>query len=212
MIEMIRLIFLLPVVVFLSCSHKTFNPGWTKEKSPRTFIARFETSKGDFDIEIVRELSPLAADRVYQLVTHKYFDNNLFYRVVSDFVVQFGDLDSMTTSKWEKYKVADEPLLRSNLKGTVSFARTGKDSRGTQLYINLKDNIMLDTLSYEGVTGFPVFGQVVNGMNVVETIYSGYGNEIFEVYDSLANDRRGFLKKFPYLDSIKRAYIIPAKK
>ena len=204
--------FLLATVIVVSCTHKGFKRSWTKEQSPQSFSARFETSKGNFDIEVYREQSPQAADRLYQLLKHKYFDNNLFYRVVPNFVVQFGSIDTVTTLQWEKYKVPDEPVTKSNTKSAISFARAGKDTRGTQLFINLKDNPRLDTLSYEGVIGFPVFGKVINGMSVIEALYGGYGDETMSVFDSLASNRERFSAKFPQLDSIKQAYIIEVKK
>ncbi len=193
---------------FSCCSKSTFNSKWTNETAPPTFIARFETSEGNFDVEVTREWSPQAADRLHQLLTHHFYDNALFYRVVPNFVVQFGNIDTTVTKKWEKFKVADEPVLKSNLKSYVSFARAGKDTRGNDLFINLKDNSRLDTVHYEGVVGFPVLGKVVKGMEVVETLYPEYGNKTMEVYDSLSANRKEYLKRFPKLDSIKKAYIL----
>jgi|SRR6218665_198754 len=198
-------------LLLICCSKSTFDPQWTKTTSPETFTARFETSRGNFDIEVTRKWSPQAADRLHQLLTHHFYDNMLFYRVVPDFVVQFGNTDTMVYKKWEKFKVPDEPVLKSNLKGYVSFARAGKDTRGNDLFINLKDNARLDTVHYEGVTGFPVLGRVTNGMAAVEALYSGYGNKTMDVYDSLSPNRKKYLALFPKLDSIKKAYILKDK-
>jgi peptidyl-prolyl cis-trans isomerase A (cyclophilin A) len=195
-----------------SCSHSTFKAKWTKEKSPPSFTARFETSKGNFEIEVTREWSPQAADRFFQLLKHHYFDNILFYRVVPNFVVQFGNTDTLVTKKWNKYKVQDEPVIKSNLKATLSFARSGKDTRGTDLFINLKDNKRLDTINYSTVVGFPVFGTVVKGMETVEAMYGGYANKTMDVYDSLSSDRTKFLALFPKLDAIKKAYLLKPDK
>jgi cyclophilin family peptidyl-prolyl cis-trans isomerase len=205
---------LLIIVAFflISCSKSTFKPEWTKKTAPPTYTARFETSKGNFDIEVNRAWSPKAADRLHQLLTHHFYDNTLFYRVVPNFVVQFGNIDTTTTKKWEKFKVADEPVLKSNLKGYVSFARAGKETRGNDLFINLKDNVRLDTVSPEGVRGYPVLGYVTNGMNVVEKFYSEYGNKTMDVYDSLSANRKKYLSLFPKLDSIKKAYILKETK
>lgn len=200
------------IFCFCRCSSSRFHPGWTAEKSPESFIARFETSKGPFDIEVRRNFSPQAADRMFQLINHHFFDNTLFYRVVPGFVAQFGNLDTAITNRWEQYKVLDEPVLKSNIKGSVSFARSGKDSRGTQLFINLQDNPKLDTLNYSGVIGFPVFGTVINGMNVAESLFSGYGDSVFEKFDSLSSDKQKFLSQFPKLDSIKKTFILKPKK
>ncbi|MCF6129544.1 peptidylprolyl isomerase [Flavobacterium sp. AS60] len=196
---------------FICCSKSTFNADWTKETAPPNYTARFETSKGNFDIEVTREWSPQAADRLHQLLTHHFYDNQLFYRVVPNFVVQFGNIDTIVYKKWEKFKVPDEPVLKSNLKGYVSFARDGKETRGNDLFINLKDNVRLDTVSPKDVRGYPVLGYVINGMDVVEKLYSGYGNKTMDVYDSLSANRKKYLQLFPKLDSIKKAYIIKNK-
>lgn len=205
------LVILTAALLLICCSKSTFDPQWTKTTSPETFTARFETSKGNFDIEVTRKWSPQAADRLHQLLTHHFYDNMLFYRVVPDFVVQFGNTDTTVYKKWEKFKVSDEPVLKSNLKGYVSFARAGKDTRGNDLFINLKDNARLDTVHYEGVTGFPVLGRVTNGMTTVEALYSGYGNKTMDVYDSLSPNRKKYLALFPKLDSIRKAYILKDK-
>jgi len=203
-----KLFFCLTLLFLYACSHPTFKSKWTKEKAPASFTARFETSKGNFDVAITRSLSPLAADRFYQLVRHHYFDKVLFYRVVPGFVAQFGNIDTAATKKWEQHIIKDEPVTAGNLKGTISFARSVADSRGAHLFINLNDNKRLDTVSYFGVTGFPVFGKVTNGMNVVESLYSGYANATMDVSDSLGKDKVKFLEMFPKLDSIKRAYLL----
>ena len=193
------------------CSKSTFNAEWTKETAPPTYSARFETSKGNFDIQVTRAWSPQAADRLHQLLMHHFYDNTLFYRVVPNFVVQFGNIDTTVTKKWEKFKVADEPVLKSNLKGYISFARAGKETRGNDLFINLKDNQRLDTVHAENIVGYPVLGKVINGMNVVESFYAGYGNKTMDVYDSLSSNRSKYLQLFPKLDSIKKAYILKNK-
>ncbi|HNP32987.1 MAG TPA: peptidylprolyl isomerase [Flavobacterium sp.] len=195
----------------ICCSKSTFNPEWTKKTAPSTYTARFETSKGNFDIEITRKWSPAAADRLYQALTHHFYDNQYFYRVVPNFVVQFGNIDTIVYKKWEKFKVPDEPVLKSNLKGYVSYARDGKETRGNDLFINLKDNVRLDTVSPKDVRGYPPFGYVTNGMDVVEKLYSGYGNKTLDAYDSLSANRKKYLALFPKLDSIKKAYIIKDK-
>ncbi len=192
----------------ICCSKATFNPEWTKQMAPSTFKARFETSQGNFDMEITRAWSPQAADRLHQLLTHHFYDNQYFYRVVPNFVVQFGNIDTTITKKWDNFKVPDEPVLKSNLKGYVSFARAGKETRGNDLFINLKDNARLDTVTAQGIKGYPVLGYVTQGMDVVEKLYSGYGNKTLDVYDSLSANRAQYIKLFPKLDSIKKAYIL----
>ena len=200
------------VAFFLVCCSKvTFNAEWTKEPAPPTYIARFETSKGNFDIQVTRAWSPEAADRLHQLLLHRFYDNTLFYRVVPNFVAQFGNIDTTVTKKWDKFKVADEPVIKSNLRGYVSFARAGKETRGNDLFINLKDNQRLDTVRVENVVGYPVLGKVINGMDVVASFYALYGNKTMDVYDSLSANRKKYLQLFPKLDSIKKAYILKSK-
>lgn len=202
---------LLTFLILCGCSNTQFKSKWALKKAPETYIARFNTSKGSFDIKVTRRLSPLAADRMYQLLRYHYFDHTLFYRVVPNFVAQFGDLDTATINTWEKYKISDEPVLKSNKKGTLSFARSGKDSRGTQLYINLEDNPKLDTIYYNEVTGFPPFGEVINGMDVVESLYSGYGDTVFQNFDSIGDSNKKFILGYPKADSIISATFLKNK-
>lgn len=210
--KMKKLFILFLIIGTAGCSHTPFKSRWVKEKAPEIFNARFETSKGDFDIEVTREWSPLAADRFYQLVRHNFFTGILFYRVVPDFVAQFGPIDTSVSKRWDKYKIPDEPVIKGNLKGMLSYARAGKETRGTVLFINLKDNPRLDTIRSNGVTGFPAFGRVTRGMEVLESLYDEYGNQTMQVYDSLNGDRRRYMEMFPKLDSIKKAYLIKTKK
>ena len=195
-------------LLFYGCTKSLFQSKWTTEKSPAGFIARFETSKGSFDIEVNRKWSPAAVDRFYQLVKYGFYNKALFYRAVPNFVVQFGSSDSLAISQWSKFKIPDENVSYSNRKGTISFARAGKESRGTELFINLRDNSNLDTMMYENVRGFPAFGDVINGHEVVESIYSGYGDNTMNMLDTMYSNRSKFLNQYPGLDSIVRVYIL----
>ncbi|MFK7814400.1 MAG: peptidylprolyl isomerase [Maribacter sp.] len=199
------------LTLFICCSPAIFKSKWTKEIAPESYIARFETTKGVFDIEVKRKWSPKAADRFYQLVKYKYFDNGVFYRVVPEFVAQFGNGDSITKRAWNRLKIPDEKVILGNTKGTLSFARGGKESRTTDLYINLKDNTKLDTIDYNDVVGFPAFGKVINGMNVVAEIYSGYENTPASKMDILYSDRKKYLEEFPEIDEIQKVYFIEGK-
>jgi len=201
---------LLTIFIFLlvGCTKSLFQPKWTDERSPAGFIARFETSKGSFDIEVSRKWSPAAVDRFYQLVKYGFYNNALFYRSVPNFVVQFGSSDSLAISQWSKFRIPDEKVLYSNKKGTISFARAGKESRGTELFVNLRDNSGLDTMAYEEVQGFPAFGDVISGLDVVESIFSGYGDHTMSMLDTMYSNRSKFLSQFPNLDSITKAYIV----
>jgi len=102
-------IFTFILIVFaIGCGPRVFKTEWTKEISPEKYSARFETSRGNFDVEVERRLSPKAADRFYQLIRHDYFKNILFYRVVPDFVAQFGTSDSVVLNNWISTKIPDE--------------------------------------------------------------------------------------------------------
>lgn len=196
------------LIVFIGCSPAIFKTKWTKEIAPESYIARFETTKGVFDIEVKREWSPKAADRFFQLVKYKYFDDGVFYRVIPEFVAQFGNSKSRVKTAWNNQKIPDEKVILGNSIGTLSFARGGKESRTTDLFINLKDNSRLDTLNYNGVVGFPAFGKVINGMDVVTEIYSGYENTPASKMDVLYSDRKKYLEEFPKIDEIQKVYFI----
>lgn len=181
--------------------------GCAVKQAPKTYRAKFETTRGDFTVEIERDMSPAAAKRFYQLVRSGYFDNIAVYRVVPDFVAQFGATDSLRMKKWTGIKVPDEPVLMGNKRGALSFARAGKETRGTDVFINLKDNNRLDTIYYDSVRGFPAFGRVVLGMETVEQLYGGYGDTTIET-DQIYTDAEGFRKAYPKLDTIRKAYLV----
>lgn len=198
---------LIALCAFLcSCTNPKFKPEWTIEKSPATFTATFETTKGDFDIEVRRIWSPKAADRLYQLLKHGYYNDAIFYRVVPGFVAQFGNSDTVVMNQWRKIKIPDEPVLLRNKKGTVSFARSGKETRDLELFINLNDNPVLDTLNYEDVKGFPALGKVSKGMETVEQLYSGYGENTM-TNEHLYLNPALFYQTYPKLDKIVKAYL-----
>jgi len=206
-----QLIFVLLILFLNGCAKPVFISKWVDKKSPETFVTRFETSKGSFDIRVMRNSSPLAVDRFYQLIVHHFYDNAVFYRVVPGFVVQFGISDTVRMNYWKKYKIPDEKVVSGNIKGSLSYARSGFETRGTELFINLNDNARLDTVIYEGVKGFPTFGEVIRGMEVVESIYSGYSNSTMNKLDTMYLDRSRFIDIFPKLDLIHKAYILKEK-
>lgn len=196
------------VFTFIACSRSKFEKEWTTEKAPETFSARFETTKGNFEIEIRRSNSPAAADRLYQLISHGYYDNSVFYRVVPNYVAQFGNTDVAVMEQWRSVKIPDEPVRLGNKKGTISFARYGKETRDLELFINLNHNIRLDTTFVDGVKGYPALGQVSKGMEVVEELYSGYGERTMPEADNMYADRPDFMRTFVNLDVIRTAYIL----
>ncbi|MFD0798196.1 peptidylprolyl isomerase [Maribacter chungangensis] len=197
-------LYFLVFVGILGCSPKVFQKKWTKKIAPESYTVQFETSKGNFEIDVTRSLSPYAADRLYQLVTNRYFDGQLFYRVNPGFVAQFGSSNKAAYDSWNSIPVPDEAVVQGNEKGTLSFARGGPESRTTDLFINLGNNQRLDTIFYNDVRGFPSFGRVVEGMEVVTALYSGYADTTMKDMELMYTDKKAFLQKFPKLDSIYR--------
>lgn len=197
------------LLIFAACSRTRFYSSWLNETAPDSFTVRFYTTKGTFDIAVQRKLSPAAADRFYQQVMHRFFDGAYFYRVVPGFVAQFGPTDTIMKNAWAKSKVPDEPTLAQNTRGALAYARSGKESRNADLFINTQSNSpRLDTIRYNGVTGFPVFGHVIQNMSVVDSLYNGYSNQPQRIMDSV--DKKAILLKerFPKLDQIKRIKLI----
>ena len=181
---------------------------------PDSFIVHFETSRGGFDAMARRAWAPNGVDRLYTSVRDHYYDGARFYRVVKDFVAQFGmAADPRVTAAWRIRAIADEPVHHSNTRGTISYARGGPGTRSVQLYINLKDNARLDTLNG---FGFPPIAEVVSGMATVDSLYSGYGeaagarnpNGKGPPQDSIARQGNAYLERgFPKMDYIKQARV-----
>jgi peptidyl-prolyl cis-trans isomerase A (cyclophilin A) len=203
--------FLLFSIVLLSaCGSQKFKEKWLDTEAPNTFKARFETTKGNFDIVARRLWSPNGVDRLYQLITNNYYQDIAIYRVVPEFVAQFGiHNDTLINNRWRDNGVADEPVLAKNDAMSISFARGGVNTRSNQIFINLKDNHRLDKLAYSGVTGFPVVAKVIDGQENVLKFYDGYGDKLGRNQDSIAKFGNTFLReKYPKVDYIIKAYII----
>jgi peptidyl-prolyl cis-trans isomerase A (cyclophilin A) len=179
-------------------------PAKLKERAPATFRANFETSVGPFVIEVTRAWAPIGADRFYNLVKYGYFDGARFFRVVPNFMVQFGiHGDPKLNAVWSEANIPDDPVTQSNKRGFVTFAkRNAPNSRSTQLFINFKDNAGLDG------QGFAPFGQVVSGMDVVDKINAEHGQNPDQ--GLIQTQGNAYLTKaFPSLDYIKSARIAP---
>lgn len=146
------------------------DPAALTEQAPATYRARFETTKGTFVIEVQRSWAPRGADRFYNLVKNGFYDDVRFFRVLEGFMAQFGiNGDPNLMAKWRVARFPDDPVTQSNQRGTVSFATAGPNTRTTQVFINYGDNSNLDRM------GFAPFGRVVSGMEVVDSLYAGYG-------------------------------------
>jgi peptidyl-prolyl cis-trans isomerase A (cyclophilin A) len=146
------------------------DPAAERAAAPDTFWVRMETTKGPFTVQVVRAWAPRGADRFHYLVTHGFYAESRFFRVLPGFVAQFGASGDPSVSKvWDVRTFPDDPVRRTNVRGTVSFATAGPNTRTTQLFVNLRDNGRLDRL------GFAPIGRVVDGMAVVDSLYAGYG-------------------------------------
>jgi cyclophilin family peptidyl-prolyl cis-trans isomerase len=205
-----RILVLATVVLMSSCATKKFKEKWLKKEAPATFKARFETTQGNFDIEAVREWSPNGVDRLYQLIKNEYYQDVAIFRVVPNFVAQFGiHNDTLINNAWQKRGVEDEPVVVKNDSMTISFARGGVNTRSNQIFINLKENYRLDELAYSGVTGFPVVAKVINGQENVLKFYDGYGDNLGRKQGEVARLGNEFLRKeYPKVDYIIKAYFL----
>lgn len=179
------------------------------QPAPEVFKAKFETTKGDVVIEVHRDWSPRGAQRFYNLVKNGFYDGCRFFRVISGFMAQVGiNGDPEVMATWRSANIMDDKVTQSNQRGFVSFAKTGApNSRSTQIFINFKDNSMLDR------QGFSPFGKVVEGMEVVDNLYAGYGEGAPRGNGPsqmrIQSEGNAYLEKeFPKLDYIKTATII----
>lgn len=178
--------------------------------APDTFQAFIVTTKGDITIEAYRNWSPQGVDRLYQLITSGFYTDNCIFRVQPEYVVQFGISDNPDANKfWDKHPIADEPVIGHNLKGVISYARDGANTRTAQLFINTKDNFKLDTVDYNGLRGFPPIAKIISGFEVVEAFNSKYGFEPANDQDSVMMQGNAYWeKKFPGMDYIREVRIL----
>jgi peptidyl-prolyl cis-trans isomerase A (cyclophilin A) len=176
--------------------------------APESFRVKFETTKGDFTVEVNRAWAPRGADRFYRLVTEGYFKDIRFFRVLPGFMAQFGlSGNPALNAKMDTLRIPDDPVTQSNKRGMLTFATAGPNTRSNQFFINYGDNASLD------VQGFSPFGRVVDGMTVVDAMYGGYGegapNGQGPSQDLIATRGNEYLQRaFPKLDYIKSATIV----
>ena len=179
------------------------------EPGPAVYRVRIETSKGRFVLEVTRALAPRGSDRFYHLVQNGFYDDSRFYRVIAGRFAQFGIAgDPAIAGIWRNSSFPDDPVRASNMRGTFAYAMTGPDARTTQIYINTSDQLQQDA------QGFAPFGRVVEGMEVVDQLYSGYGERSG---GGMRSGKQGLLfeegnaylyRAFPLLDKLIRARII----
>jgi peptidyl-prolyl cis-trans isomerase A (cyclophilin A) len=180
------------------------HPETLKAKAPEEFDAKFSTTKGDFVIHVTRAWAPLGADRFYNLVKYHFYDGASLFRVVTGFVVQFGlGPDPAVNKAWETASIKDDPVKSSNKKGFITYAMAGPNTRTTQVFINLGDNVRLDSM------GFAPFGEVTSGMVAISQFYADYADQPTGHQDQITSQGRSYLdKNFPKLDLITKAVIV----
>ena len=187
------------------------NPEWRRHAPPVSHL-RFETSKGVFVLRLVRDWGPIGADRLYNLARLGYYDDTRFHRVNRNYIVQFGlHGDPAVNAVWTNQYLRDDPPRSENARGTFAFAMKGlPNTRNTQIYINLGDN------SRNNREPFTVLGTVIEGMDVLDSLYSGYGESSGA---GMRQGRQGPLeaggnaymdREFPLLDRILRVTVSPA--
>jgi len=188
-------------------SQALMNPAALKEQAPPVYRVDFDTSKGPFVIEVHRDWAPNGADRFHNLVKNGFYDNARFFRVIEGFMAQFGvNGDPKISAVWRDARIKDDPARISNKRSFVTFATAGPNTRTTQVFISYGDNSNLDS------QGFTPFGQVISGMKVLDSMYSGYGEGaprgLGPDQSKLQAEGNAYLaSKFGNLDYIKRATI-----
>jgi len=185
-------------------------PLWSTP-APDSFRVRFETEGGPFLLQVHRAWAPRGVDRFWQLARAGFFDDSRFFRVRAGFIAQFGvPGDPTVAAVWRTRAIPDDTVRtpQSNARGYLSFAMTGPGTRTTQLFISLGDNARLDA------QGFLPIGRVVRGMDVVQALYSGYGEKSgggmrAGRQDSLFLGGNAWLdRRYPRLDRIVSASVL----
>jgi peptidyl-prolyl cis-trans isomerase A (cyclophilin A) len=185
--------------------NRLLNPAALTAKAPETFKVKFDTTKGPIVIELHRDWAPKGVDRFYNMVRNGFFSNARFFRVIPNFMAQFGiNGDPAVNAAWDKARLLDDPPnMQHNVRGILTYGTTGQpNSRGTQLFINYKDNSYLDA------TGFVPIGQVVEGMEAADMLNAEYGAAPQNQQGRIATEGNKFLQaSFPKLDYIKTATV-----
>jgi len=191
-----------------SALHNPRDPLWS-QPAPDIYDVRLETTKGNIVLQVSRALAPRGADRFYHLVESGFYDDSRFYRVIAGRFAQFGIAGDPAIARiWQNERFPDDPVKASNTRGTFAYAMTGPDARTTQIYINTGDQTRLDA------TGFAPFGKVIEGMDVVDRLYAGYGEASgggmrAGHQDKLFEEGNAYLdREFPLLDKLIRAEIV----
>lgn len=203
----------LPILYLAGCTAdpESLDPSQATETAPATFEVRLQTTKGDLLVRINRSWAPLGADRFYNSVRVGFYDDVAFFRVLrtpAPFIAQFGiNGNPEINTKWSEARISDDPVTQSNRRGTLVFAMAGPNTRTTQLFINYADNHRLDQM------GFAPFGEVIEGMEVADSLYADYGEGHPRgpgpSQDRISAEGNAYLRsEFPELDYILNAEIV----
>lgn len=185
-------------------------PAPPKVVVPDVYRVKFETSQGDFTVEVTKAWAPRGANRFHELLRMHYFDEGRFFRVLPGFIAQFGIHKDFTVhDQWRNFFLVDDhpQPLQKNLRGTLSFAQSGPNTRATEVFINLKDNPELDA------ENFVPFARVIEGMETADKLYSGYGELGPEGKGPQSDRAEGeaneyLVPRYPKLDYIKHAWVV----
>ncbi|HVX66030.1 MAG TPA: peptidylprolyl isomerase [Bryobacteraceae bacterium] len=183
----------------------------SSEPVPSAYRVQFATRKGVFTVQVNKDWAPEGAERFYRLVRLHFYDDARFFRVIRNFIVQFGiNGDPAVEARWRSMTIQDDPVRQSNTRGRITFATSGPNTRTTQVFINLADNARLDA------RGFAPFGEVVEGMDVVDRLYDAYGEGAPQGQgpdqEKIETQGNAYLEaNFPRLDFIKSARVVPAR-
>jgi len=175
------------------------------DQAPDTYQVLFETSKGNFTVKVHRDWAPNGADRFYKLIESGFYDDCRFFRVLPGFMVQWGiNGDPEIQKNWVQAMIKDDPVVKSNTRGFITYAKSGQpNSRTSQIFINYADNSRLDR------DGFAPFGEVVEGMDVVDAINAQYREQPDQALIQSTGNKY-LNQKFPKLDYIRQATIVPS--
>ena len=197
----LRTYLLVALVAAAACSERSAPPP-VVGPAPDSFHVALATSKGNVVVAVYKSWSPHGADRFYRLVSEGFFDEQRFFRVIPQYIAQFGaSADPKKNDRWDDDKIPDDPPTQSNARGTLSFAAEAPNTRSHQLFFNLKDNPKLDP------QGFVPIGRVVEGMGVLDSLYDDYGDTPkYRLVATLGNEY--LHRMFPRMDYIKSARVV----
>ena len=181
-----------------------------QQPGPETYRVRVETTRGDFVLEVERKLAPNGADRFYHLVQSGYYDDSRFFRAVPGRFIQFGIAgDPKVSQVWRHITIPADEERASNARGWFGFSMTVPSDRSTQIYICTNDS-----MKRQDGTGFAIFGHVVEGMDIVDSLYTGYGEHSgggmrAGHQDKLFEEGNAYFdREFPMLDKLIRARVV----